>query len=891
MPIGPARMPLMDHLGELRRRLAIVAVSLLVTSVVVYVATPTLIDIMLDPIRDVFESNELTVLSVLGGFTIRFKVAFFFSLIICTPVIVWEVMGFFLPALKPSERRWVIPTVAAMILLFFLGMGFCYLVIQKPTIGWMVAQSRAIADVIPEAEDFLNIMMLLEIGFGFAFQLPLIVFYLSILHVVPYKTFRSQWRYVYIVLLVISSVVTPDASPVTMILMFAALIALYEIALLIARFVLIARDGKESLKWSREEYQEYGDSTRPHEGDKGGTVDARAARDSDARRGRGIALGHPGLTVLRLVALAACLVFAIMLATAPPREASRVGTIGTGCSYELDTWSGTLTIYPTDGASGEMARVRDALSDDGDLLDVIRSVTVKEGVVAPADSSYLFGSLHAMESLDLSGLDTSRTTDMRGMFQSCASLRSLDLSGLDTSRVTDMEDMFSICLSISSLDLSPLDTSRVTDMRGMFWGCSSLRSLDLSPLDTSRVTDMGGMFWGCSSLSSLDLSPLDTSRVTNMSSPIGFGMFEDCSSLRSLDLSPLDTSQVTKMRGMFKGCSSLSSLDLSPLKTSQVTDMSGMFQGCSSLRSLDLSPLDTSQVQHMGGMFDGCSSLRSLDLSPLKTSQVQHMGGMFDGCSSLRSLDLSPLDTSQVQYMGYMFAGCSSLASLDLSPLKTLRVESMWYMFSGCSSLASLDLSPLDTSQVTNMRGMFSGCSSLSSLGLSSLKTSQVMDMSDMFDGCSSLRSLDLSRLDTSQAIRMDFMFADCSSLASLDLSGWDTSKVTRMGCMFSGCASLPSLDLSGWDTSRVEGMWGMFQGCASLSSLAVGEGCGGVLSTDMHTALPAGVGGWGWHSERDKRWLTLNELSSSRQGVADTYTAPGAWRSLVSPQVVQTSP
>ena len=891
MPIGPARMPLMDHLGELRRRLAIVAVSLLVTSVVVYVATPTLIDIMLDPIRDVFESNELTVLSVLGGFTIRFKVAFFFSLIICTPVIVWEVMGFFLPALKPSERRWVIPTVAAMILLFFLGMGFCYLVIQKPTIGWMVAQSRAIADVIPEAEDFLNIMMLLEIGFGFAFQLPLIVFYLSILHLVPYKTFRSQWRYVYIVLLVISSVVTPDASPVTMILMFAALIALYEIALLIARFVLIARDGKESLKWSREEYQEYGDSTRPHEGDKGGTVDTRAARDSDARRGRGIALGHPGLTVLRLVALAACLVFAIMLATAPPREASRVGTIGTGCSYELDTWSGTLTIYPTDGASGEMARVRDALSDDGDLLNAIRSVTVKEGVVAPADSSYLFGSLHAMESLDLSGLDTSRTTDMRGMFQSCASLRSLDLSGLDTSRVTDMEDMFSICLSISSLDLSPLDTSRVTDMRGMFWGCSSLSSLDLSPLKTSRVTDMGGMFWGCSSLSSLDLSPLDTSRVTNMSSPIGFGMFEDCSSLSFLDLSPLDTSQVTKMRGMFKGCSSLSSLDLSPLKTSQVTDMSGMFQGCSSLRSLDLSPLDTSQVTDMWGMFSGCSSLRSLDLSPLKTSQVQHMGGMFDGCSSLRSLDLSPLDTSQVQYMGYMFAGCSSLASLDLSPLKTSQVESMWYMFSGCSSLRSLDLSSLKTSQVTNMRGMFSGCASLRSLDLSSLKTSQVMDMSDMFDGCSSLRSLDLSRLDTSQAIRMDFMFADCSSLASLDLSGWDTSKVTRMGFMFSGCASLPSLDLSGWDTSGVEGMWGMFFGCSSLSSLAVGEGCGGVLSADRHTALPAGVGSWGWHSARDKRWLTLGELSSSRQGVADTYTAPEAWRSLVSPQAAQTSP
>ena len=134
-------------------------------------------------------------------------------------------------------------------------------------------------------------------------------------------------------------------------------------------------------------------------------------------------------------------------------------------------------------------------------------------------------------------------------------------------------------------------------------------------------------------------------------------------------------------------------------------------------------------------------------------------------------------------------------------------------------------------------------------------------------------------------------LFKGLRRMETLDLSGLDTSRVTDMGGMFSGCASLPSLDLSGWDTSRVEGMWGMFFGCSSLSSLAVGEGCGGVLSADRHTALPAGVGGWGWHSERDKRWLTLSELSSSRQGVADTYTAPEAWRSLVSPQAAQTSP
>ena len=258
MPIGPARMPLMDHLGELRRRLTIIVVSLAITAVVLYNATPVLIEFIMNPIRAALPHGaKLTVLTVLGGFTIRFKAAVFFGAIVCSPIIIWEVMAFFLPALKKNERKWVIPTVAAMVILFYLGMAFCYLIIQNAAVGWMIDQSRDFANVMANAEDYINIMMLLEIGFGIAFQLPLVIFYLSVLHLVPYKTFRSQWRYIYVGLMVLSAVVTPDASPVTMVLMFAALIGLYEVALAIARYVLVARDGKESLKWTREEYQEH----------------------------------------------------------------------------------------------------------------------------------------------------------------------------------------------------------------------------------------------------------------------------------------------------------------------------------------------------------------------------------------------------------------------------------------------------------------------------------------------------------------------------------------------------------------------------------------------------------------------------------------------------------
>ncbi|WP_154028496.1 twin-arginine translocase subunit TatC [Olsenella uli] len=258
MPVGPAKMPLFDHLSELRRRLTIIVVCILVTAVVIYAATPTLIQLLIDPIREFIPNNgQLYITTALGGFTLRFKVSMFFAVIVCCPIIIFQTLGFFMPALRPNEQRWVVPTVTALVFLFFFGMVFCYLVILNATFGWMLDQTTDFGAIFANAEDYINIIMLLELGFGAAFELPLVIFYLSIFHVVPYKTFREGWRGIYVGLLAGSAVVTPDASPVTMFLMFGAVVILYEISLFVARRVLIARDGKASLKWTREEYEEH----------------------------------------------------------------------------------------------------------------------------------------------------------------------------------------------------------------------------------------------------------------------------------------------------------------------------------------------------------------------------------------------------------------------------------------------------------------------------------------------------------------------------------------------------------------------------------------------------------------------------------------------------------
>ncbi len=246
MPIGPARMPLMEHLGELRMRLVRIVVVLLVAVCVFYLASGTIGQFLLLPIADFLPVGDdgtvdLQFLNAFDPFTVKFKIAFWASVVATSPVILWQFLAFFLPALKPNERKWFIPTFAAGVVLFIFGTVFCYLIILHPAFQWLTDQVSGLGTVLPNAASYVDVIIKFEIGFGIAFELPIVIFYLVIFDIVPYRKLRASWRVVYVGLMVFSAMVTPDANPVTMLLMFAALVGLYEISLLIARIVLARR--------------------------------------------------------------------------------------------------------------------------------------------------------------------------------------------------------------------------------------------------------------------------------------------------------------------------------------------------------------------------------------------------------------------------------------------------------------------------------------------------------------------------------------------------------------------------------------------------------------------------------------------------------------------------
>lgn len=259
MPIGPARMPLFDHLGELRMRLVRIVACLGVAICVFYMATPIMGQFLLMPIAEFLPIDaasgmaSLQAIDPFEAFAVRFEISLFAGLVATSPVLFWQLLAFFLPALKPSERKWFIPTFAIAVVLFIVGVVFCYGIILNAAFQWLTDQADGLGYVAPRMSSYVDIIIKFEIAFGFAFELPLVIFYLVIFEVVPYKKLRGMWREIYVGLMLFCAVVTPDASPVTMLLMFAAMVALYEVSLLFARVTLARRIKRQNAELALEE--------------------------------------------------------------------------------------------------------------------------------------------------------------------------------------------------------------------------------------------------------------------------------------------------------------------------------------------------------------------------------------------------------------------------------------------------------------------------------------------------------------------------------------------------------------------------------------------------------------------------------------------------------------
>jgi len=247
MPISPKRMPFMSHMNELRKRLSVIVAVVGVLTLVGYFYSDKIYLLLVGPMRPIIGDQGSYVFDLLEAMSNRFRLGMFGAIIAGSPIILYEVMAFFLPALKPKERRWFAWTFVAAAILFLAGVAFCYLLILEPSTKWLVDQSGVSFELLLRAQSAMTFAMWFLGGFGMAFEVPVIVFYLVYFNVVPYATLRKNWRTVWVVIVVVASMITPDWNPWSMAALSASMVALFEASMLLVRIMLARKIKAQSL--------------------------------------------------------------------------------------------------------------------------------------------------------------------------------------------------------------------------------------------------------------------------------------------------------------------------------------------------------------------------------------------------------------------------------------------------------------------------------------------------------------------------------------------------------------------------------------------------------------------------------------------------------------------
>ncbi len=231
MPIGPARMAFFEHLAELRRRLAFVILFIFALSLGLYFFWEPIYYALMTPVTPVMENLHIgqpIALTVFSVFMFRFKVALFAALLVGSPFVAYQTLAFFLPALRPQERKWFVPGLIAVVFFFLLGAGFCWKLILTPGFTWLLTQGGNVVKLTITAESLLTSVLLFMLAFGIGFETPVVVFLLIVTGLVPYHKLRKNWRISYLVISVVSAIVTPDWSYISMGSLAIAMIILYE---------------------------------------------------------------------------------------------------------------------------------------------------------------------------------------------------------------------------------------------------------------------------------------------------------------------------------------------------------------------------------------------------------------------------------------------------------------------------------------------------------------------------------------------------------------------------------------------------------------------------------------------------------------------------------------
>jgi sec-independent protein translocase protein TatC len=230
-------MSLVDHLAELRHRLILALLGIAVGVAVGIWQSELLLEIIRKPILPYLGQGGLVFTGVMDKFLAHLKVGALGGLILTCPYWLYHVWCFISPGLYRHEKKFALGFIVSGTFLFLLGVAFVYFLVYPAAFEYLLKIGGDIDKPMITIDEYLGFFVITTLMFGLSFELPLVLVFLALLGIIDAEFLQKKRRLAVPALAVVCAVITPPDA-VSMLMMLVPMVLLYEISILVIRFVL-----------------------------------------------------------------------------------------------------------------------------------------------------------------------------------------------------------------------------------------------------------------------------------------------------------------------------------------------------------------------------------------------------------------------------------------------------------------------------------------------------------------------------------------------------------------------------------------------------------------------------------------------------------------------------
>jgi sec-independent protein translocase protein TatC len=228
------KQTILEHLEELRKALIVSVIAIIVAAVASFSFNEQILALVTSPLTNLNEN--LVVTGVTEAFFVKLKLAFLSGFIIASPIVLWSLWNFFKPALYPSERKYIYVLLPLSLLLFAAGVLFAYFGILQLVLKFFLFIAGESLETMFKVDQYVAFVLAFTIPFGLVFELPIVIYFLTIIGVVRYEVLARNRKYALLIIVILAAALTPGPDPISQLMMAGPVYLLFEISIWISKW-------------------------------------------------------------------------------------------------------------------------------------------------------------------------------------------------------------------------------------------------------------------------------------------------------------------------------------------------------------------------------------------------------------------------------------------------------------------------------------------------------------------------------------------------------------------------------------------------------------------------------------------------------------------------------